>query len=252
MAQPPEWTIERLTRRHDRSRFSCGDPALDSYLKKYARQNERLNVSRHYVAVEPDSTLVLGYYTLSAGSVAWNILPEASSKKLPKYPVPVAHLGRLAVDQSVRGRGQGEVLLLNAFARDMPVSDQIGIQAVELVAATERAKQFYARYGFLPLADNERHLYVSLATLRKLMHWYEKTDEDYRTPFIRGMTSSSVARKRILEDDEIRAFYNSCRHRGSRICEQRSGHGIVGLGGAHERLDRQGHDEGGVVDFAVG
>ena len=168
MAQAPEWTIERLARRHDRSKFLCGDPELDSYLKKYAGQNERLNVSRHYVALEPGSAIARGYYTLSAGSIAWHILPDSSRKKLPKYPVPVAHLGRLAVDQSAQGRGLGETLLMDAFARVLRVADEIGIQAVELVAATERARQFYRNYGFLSLSDDECHLYVALATVRNL------------------------------------------------------------------------------------
>ena len=168
MADRQSWNVERLAKRHNRAHFSCGDESLDSYLKKYAGQNERLNVSRHYVAVEPDSAAVLGYYSLSASSVAWDTLPGDARKKLPKYPVPVAHLGRLAVDQSMQGRGLGEFLMVNALARIVRVANEIGIQAVEIVAATERAKRFYERYGFLSLLDDERHLYVAVATLRKL------------------------------------------------------------------------------------
>jgi GNAT superfamily N-acetyltransferase len=162
----PSWSVERLAKRHNRAHFSCGDESLDTYLKKYAGQNERLNVSRHYVAVESISTAVLGYYSLSASSVSWDTIPGEARKKLPKYPV--AHLGRLAVDHSVQGRGLGEFLMIDALARIVRIANEIGIQAVELVAATERAKRFYERYGFLSLLDDERHLYVAMATLRKL------------------------------------------------------------------------------------
>jgi GNAT superfamily N-acetyltransferase len=168
VAEPHSWTVERLAKRHNRADFSCGDESLDSYHKKYASQNERLNVSRHYVAVDAESAVVRGYYTLSAGSVGWDTLPDDARKKLPKYPVPVAHLGRLAVDRSMQGRGLGEFLLLDALARVLRVTNELAIQAVELVAATETAIRFYERYGFLSLVDDERHLYVSVTTLRKL------------------------------------------------------------------------------------
>lgn len=160
--------IERLSKRHDRSKFSCGESALDAYLKKYAGQNERLNVARHYVAVRAESPVVLGYYSLSAGSVEWEVLPDQAGRKLPKYPVPVAHLGRLAVDRTVQGQRLGEFLLIDALSRVVRLTEQIGIQAVEVVAATASAKRFYEKYGFVSLLDDPQHIYVAVATLRKL------------------------------------------------------------------------------------
>ena len=68
----------------------------------------------------------------------------------------------------MQGRGLGEFLLMDALARVVRVASEIAIQAVELVAATEHAKRFYERYGFLSLLDDERHLYVAVATLRRL------------------------------------------------------------------------------------
>lgn len=168
MAESTSWTIESLDKRHIRTAFSCGDISLDEYLKKYASQNERLNVSRHYVALEAGMTSVVGYYSLSAGSVEWETLPNETRKKLPKYPVPVAHLGRLAVDRSMQGRGLGEYLLLDALARISRLTNEIGIQAIEVVAATEQACRFYEKYGFLSLLDDPLHLFLSITTIRKL------------------------------------------------------------------------------------
>jgi GNAT superfamily N-acetyltransferase len=158
VAEFSPWIVERLSKRHDRTEFSCGEAVLDAYLKKYAGQNERLNVARHYVAVRAESPIVLGYYSLSAGSVEWEILPAEAGKKLPKYPVPVAHLGRLAVDRTAQGQRLGELLLLDALSRVVRLTEQIGIQAVEVVAATASAKRFYDKYGFLSLLAAHGHV----------------------------------------------------------------------------------------------
>ncbi|MEX2171853.1 MAG: GNAT family N-acetyltransferase [Pirellulales bacterium] len=168
MAESPIWKIERLDKRHDRKSFNCGDALLNDYLKKFAGQNERVSVSRHYVAVPADSNSILGYYSLSAGSVHWGYLPDEQRMRLPKYPVPVAHLGRLAVDKSTQGQGLGEFLLLDALARVARLTNEIGIQAVEVVAASENARQFYEKYGFLSLLDDQLHLYAAVGTLRNL------------------------------------------------------------------------------------
>jgi integrase len=54
---------------------------------------------------------------------------------------------------------------------------------------------------------------VVLAILRKLMHWYESRDDDYRSPVPRGVRRYDArlcSRKRILEDEEIRALWTAC------------------------------------------
>src|SRR5205085_2264114 len=95
-----DWAVERLSAHHDRTGFACGRPALDDFLSRYATQYEKRDLARVYVAVEPPGVRVQGYYTLSGGSLSLDALPESQRKKLPRHPVPVAHLGRLAVDQS--------------------------------------------------------------------------------------------------------------------------------------------------------
>ena len=76
MADGPAWAIEKLAKRHNRDAFSCGVPELDEYLRRYARQNERAGISQHFVAVPAaGDSQILGYYALSAGSVAFDALP---------------------------------------------------------------------------------------------------------------------------------------------------------------------------------
>ncbi len=166
--QPIKWAIQKLSARHDRSDFDCGTSPLNEFLARYAGQNQRLGVSQTYVAIQPNSTKVEGYYTISSGAVEFASVPDDVRKRLPRYPVPVAHLGRLAVDKAAKGKGLGRLLLLDAMERIVRAADSIGIHAIEVWAKDAEAKSFYAKYGFVSLLDDPFHLYISIQTIRKL------------------------------------------------------------------------------------
>jgi ribosomal protein S18 acetylase RimI-like enzyme len=155
--------IELLSTKHDRVSFDCGEPSLNTYLKQYARQNDEKGLGRTYVATETGQRIE-GYYTISTGAVKFDDVPA----KLPKYPVPVVHLGRLAIDMGSQGKGLGELLLLDALKRASLAADQLGIYAVEVRALNDSARRFYQKYGFTSLLDNEHHLYLPMKTIRKL------------------------------------------------------------------------------------
>ena len=78
-------------------------------------------------------------------------------------------LARLAVDQSVQGQGWGEGLLIDALQRGVGLADQLGIHAVEVDAIDQQAKAFYEKFGFVPLLDNELHLFLPIATIRAII-----------------------------------------------------------------------------------
>lgn len=157
-----DWQIERLNASHDRTAFQCGLPSLDDFLRKLASQYEKKHMGRTYVAVQSDSKLVHGYYTIAAGAVAFATLPPGVSKKLPRHPIPVVHLGRLAVDASAQGRGLGETLLLDALTRSARAAEELGVFAIEVFAVNEAARRFYLKYGFEPLIDDDTHLYLPM------------------------------------------------------------------------------------------
>jgi GNAT superfamily N-acetyltransferase len=158
------YRIESLTKQHVRDAFDCGEDSLNDFLRRFARQNDERGLGRSFVAVTPDDVRICGYYTLASGAVAFDTMPE----KLPRYPVPVAHLGRLAVDRTAQGRGLGAFLLVDALKRVLKTADQIGLYAVEVYALNAQAKAFYLKYGFQPLLDDPFHLYLSIKTVRKL------------------------------------------------------------------------------------
>lgn len=113
----------------------------------------------------PGQKQVEGYYTLSSGAVARETLPE---KRLPRYPIPVVLLARLAVDQRTQGQRLGERLLLDALTRCSQLSGYIGIYAVVVDALNERARNFYLKYGFVPVQDDAQRLYLSILEIGKL------------------------------------------------------------------------------------
>jgi GNAT superfamily N-acetyltransferase len=163
-----DWEIQRFDRSHDRSQFDCGIAQLNDWLRRQVSQYEKRDLSRTYVAVPPGMSAVRGYYAISMHRVSHDALPSDQAKGLPPLDVPVVLLGRLAVDRTVQGQGLGALLLLDALARSAHVSRQVGVRAVEVDAIDESARNFYMKYGFTPLADAPRHLFLPMHVIRKL------------------------------------------------------------------------------------
>jgi len=162
------WSIRRLNKSHDRSAFNCGHASLNEWLKERASQFDRRDLSRTFVATRPNQRTVLGYYAITSHRVVYEALPEEESKGLPRLDVPVVLIGRLAVDQNVQGQGLGALLLVDALRRAVDISDQVGIRAVEVDAIDDSARQFYMKFGFRPLLDDPRHLFLPIHVIRNL------------------------------------------------------------------------------------
>lgn len=152
-------TIVLLTEKHDRAAFDCGEPSLNEYLQRFARQNAALFLGRTYVLVVPGQSRIEGYYTISSGSVAGESLLE---KRLPRYPIPVVLIGRLAVDRQAQGQRLGESLLLDALERSAQLAKHLGIYAVVVDALNDSARRFYRKYGFAETADDPMRLYLPI------------------------------------------------------------------------------------------
>jgi ribosomal protein S18 acetylase RimI-like enzyme len=163
-------TVEPLGRQHGRAAFQCGAQALDRYLKQQARQDAARCEAAPFVALQPPDKRVLGYYTLSASMLALTDVPDALARKLPRYPqLAVTLLGRLAVDQSTKGQGLGEHLLLDALRRSLAHADHIAAMAVVVDANDEAAQGFYRHYGFVTLQAQPSRLFVPMRWLARLL-----------------------------------------------------------------------------------
>ena len=163
------FSVDALARHHDRSRFRCGSDALDRYIREQASQDARRNVSRVFVAIPDNIQEVAAFYTLSAGSVERESLPEGLMKRLPRYPVPVALLGRLAVDRRWRGQGLGSAMLIDAIHRVRLASDTLGVYAIVVDAKDEVAYAFYKRFDFVEIPDSAMRLFLPMPTIDRLL-----------------------------------------------------------------------------------
>ena len=146
---------------HHREGFACGVDALDTYLARQATQDVRRRASTCYVAVEIKTNQIAGYYTLAAGGVPLMDLPESLSKRLPGSPsVPVARIGRLAVDKAFQGHKLGGGLIADAAIRAL--RSELAVFALVVDTKDEAAVAFYAHHGFERFGSEARQLIVSL------------------------------------------------------------------------------------------
>ena len=111
----------------------------------------------------------MGYYSLSAGSLDANDLPEGLRRKLPRYPVPVVLLARLAVSKSRQGQGLGSILLADALQRIVQASQVIAVYAVVVDPLDNRAAEFYQQFGFVPLHSQALKLFLPMGSVTALL-----------------------------------------------------------------------------------
>jgi hypothetical protein len=138
--------VEPLSKEHDKGSFSCGTQALDNYLKTQAGQDVKKYLAKCFVAVENNTNLVIGFYTLSAGSVPLNLLPPEVAKTIRYSDVPVTILGRFAVTTTIQSRGIGTALLF--YACNQAMNAPIGSVGIVVDAKEEKIKDWYIGRDF--------------------------------------------------------------------------------------------------------
>jgi GNAT superfamily N-acetyltransferase len=158
---------EKLRRDHDLSRFDCGAPSLNDWLKRFALSNQQADAAQTYIACRRNR--VIGYYSLVAGSVQRSDAPERIAKGLANHPVGVILLARLAVDLTEKGHGLGKALLKDALSRIAQAADLIGARAVLVHTIDEDAKRFYQHFNFEVAPIDPMHLMLLMKDLRNLL-----------------------------------------------------------------------------------
>jgi predicted N-acetyltransferase YhbS len=96
---------------------------------------------------QTDGDAVIGYYCLSAGSVARDSAPRNVRRNMPD-PIPLVVLGSLAVHADWANQGIGRGLHKDAVLRTAGVAKEIGVRALLCHAISADAKAFYLNYGF--------------------------------------------------------------------------------------------------------
>jgi GNAT superfamily N-acetyltransferase len=156
--------IEKLQRTHAVEEFTCGKPELDRFLIRHALQAQQMNSSQTYVGLSNQTAV--GYYTMVAGEVRHANAPERIVKGMPRHPIPLLVLARLAVHSEWQGRGIGAGLLLDALERTLQVADIVGMRSLAVHAKDTSAAEFYRHFGFVPSPTDDRHLFMLIKDIR--------------------------------------------------------------------------------------
>ncbi len=160
-------SVCKLAGTHVVDEFDCGQPALNQFLQRYALTNIRANSAQTYVCCQ--ANVVVGFYSLVVGSVEAAATPARVSKGMPKHPVPVMILARLAVDVRQQGAGLGRALLKDALLRTAQAADIAGMRALLVHAKDESARQWYMQWEFEPSPTDPFHLYLLMKDLNAMV-----------------------------------------------------------------------------------
>ena len=161
----PAWHEEPILKRHDRRSFDCGDPSLNDFLRRYARQSHESGAAKTFLAIDDrDKTTILGFYSLAPGALAYADTPETVRHGLARHDVPGFRLARLATDLRWHGQGLGGQLLAAAARRCLRAAAEVGGVVLIIDAKNDRAAEWYTGYGAVPLSNRPLTLVMSLAT----------------------------------------------------------------------------------------
>lgn len=157
---PPQ-PLQELAESYDADQFACGKPTLDDWLKKRAGVAEGKTARTYVVLAGPR---IAAYYCVSTGAVARADWPKKFQRNTPD-PIPVLLLGRLAVDKDFQGHGLGADLLHHCLRQSLAVATKVGFRACVVHPLDEDAALFYAKYGFLPMAQDNQVMFLPIETI---------------------------------------------------------------------------------------
>lgn len=162
------WREEPVSKSHDRAAFDCGDEAMNTFFRRYARQNHESGGSKTFLAIDAEDGAILGFYSLAPASIAFDRSPETVQRGLPQHDVPGFRLARLAVSAGCQGRGLGGQLLVAAGRRCLRAAAEVGGVMLLIDAKSERAARWYAGFGAKPLQDAPLTLAMPLSAIAGL------------------------------------------------------------------------------------
>jgi GNAT superfamily N-acetyltransferase len=161
--------LERLDAHHDLSTFDSGNDELDGWLQRHGLAAQQMDSARTFVLTKHDR--VVGYFSLTMGSVLRQDAPAKLVRGLPAYPVGMVLVARLAVDRREQGNGLGGILLAEALRKAVAAGDAAAARLVVVDAIDENAARFYERHGFLPAPEHPLRLYRRMKDIvRSLDH----------------------------------------------------------------------------------
>lgn len=141
---------------HDASAFDSGQPTLDEWLRRSARDSDGRNLTRTYVWHRGDA-IVLAFYTLMPYFIERETLSKKQGRGLPDR-IPCYLVARLALHKQLHGNRLGSQLLASALRRAAVGSRDLGGRYVVVDAIDDAAASFYRHHGFEPIPTHEHRL----------------------------------------------------------------------------------------------
>lgn len=156
------YRVEPLTAAHTLDDFACGNANLDAWLKDHALRATGQG-TRTYLLIAERSDQVSGYFAIAPHLVAHDELPRSIGRGAPQR-IPAVLLAKLALDQSIHGKGLGAELLVCALRTIVAAARSAGGRLIVVDAIDTDAAAFYAAHDFTPTPDNPLRLVMKLST----------------------------------------------------------------------------------------
>jgi GNAT superfamily N-acetyltransferase len=159
----PGLRLERLGPQHDITTFASGKDTLDGWLRRHGLAAQDMDSARTFVLVDDG---VIGYFSLTMGSVRRTDAPARLVRAMPAYPVGMVLLARLAVHRLHQGEGHGALLLAEALRKAVVAGDAAAARLVVVDAIDDKAAAFYAHHGFVAAPEHPMRLYRRMKDIR--------------------------------------------------------------------------------------
>ena len=156
--------VERLGPHHDLGTFQSGNADLDGWLRRHALAAQEMDSARTFLLIGEER--IVGYFSLTMGSVLRTDAPAKLVRGLPAYPVGMVLLARLAVDEREQGKGHGALILADALRKAVVAGEAAAARLIVVDAVDEDAARFYERHGFVPAPQQPLRLYRRMKDVR--------------------------------------------------------------------------------------
>lgn len=159
------FTPDRLGTEDDVSQFSCGNEALDAWLRR-CRDADRAGTTRVYTWRDDDGRIV-AYFATAPHLVHRADVPGALARGAPDN-IPGILIAKLALSEDLHGRGLGGALLADALEVCLAAIRTAGGRLVIVEAIDDQAQKFYEHLGFVGLSEDPRRLlYIKASSVAK-------------------------------------------------------------------------------------
>ena len=146
--------------------FRCGQPDLDEWIGRHALANLQSGMAT--VFVSRSGARIAGFYALATGAVEHTDATHRVTRGVPRHPIPVVLLTRLAVDEHHQGAGLGGMLVRDALLRVDRAAEEIGVRALFVPPQHERPRDYYLRLAeFESSPTDPLHLFLLMKDLRR-------------------------------------------------------------------------------------